>query len=67
MFDNVHVSGHGGREDIRDLLSLIKPQHVIPFHGSMQQLIPMVELAKEMGYKTGKDCHIMQDGQKLRL
>ncbi len=67
LFDNVHVSGHGGREDIRDLLSLIKPQHVIPFHGSMQQLIPMVELAKEMGYKTGKDCHIMQDGQKLRL
>jgi len=27
----------------------------------------MVELAKEMGYKTGKECHLMQNGQRLRL
>jgi len=67
IFDDVHVSGHAGREDLRDLISIVKPKHIIPAHGSTQQLTPMVELAREMGYKTGKECHLMQDGQVLEL
>jgi len=67
LFDNVHVSGHAGREDLRDLLSIINPEIIIPAHGTTQQLIPMVELAKELGYRVGKEVHLMNDGQKLRL
>lgn len=67
LFDNIHVSGHAGREDLRDLISLINPQNIIPAHGSLMHLTPMVELAREMGYKTGKECHLMQNGQRLRL
>ena len=67
IFDNIHVSGHAGREDLRDLISMINSEHIIPAHGSLMQLTPMVELAKEMGYKTGKNCHLMSDGQRLRL
>jgi ribonuclease J len=67
IFDNIHVSGHAGREDLRDLISMLHPEHIIPAHGSLMQLTPMIELAKEMGYKSGKDCHLMQNGQKLRL
>lgn len=67
LFDNVHVSGHAGREDLRDLVSILNPENIIPAHGSMQQLTPMIELCREMGYKVGKECHLMQDGQKLRL
>jgi ribonuclease J len=67
LFDNIHVSGHAGREDLRDLISLINPQNIIPAHGSLMHLTPMVELAKEMGYRTGKECHLMQNGQRIRL
>ena len=67
VFDNIHVSGHAGREDLRDLISMLNPEHIIPAHGSLMQLTPMIELAKEMDYKPGKDCHLMQNGQKLRL
>lgn len=67
IFDNIHVSGHAGREDLRDLISILNPEHIIPAHGSLVQLTPMMDLAKEMGYKPGKDCHLMQNGQKLRL
>jgi len=67
IFDNVHVSGHAGREDLRDLLSMINPEVIIPAHGTLQQLTPMVELARELGYHPGKNVHLMQDGQKLRL
>jgi len=67
LFDNVHVSGHAGREDLRDLISIINPENIIPAHGSLQQLTPMVELAREMGYKVGKNVHLMHNGRKLRL
>jgi ribonuclease J len=64
---DVHVSGHGGREDLRDLLDILNPENIIPAHGSTHQLIPIVELAREMGYSVGKACHVMQNGQKLKL
>ncbi len=67
IFDNVHVSGHGGKEDIRELISFLNPENIIPSHGSTSQLTPMIELAREMGFKAGKECHLMQDGQKLSL
>ena len=67
IFDNVHVSGHAGREDLRDLLSLINPEVIIPAHGSLQQLTPMVELARELGYRPGKEVHLVNNGQRLKL
>jgi len=67
IFDDIHVSGHAGREDLRDLITMINPENIIPAHGSLMQLTPMVELAREMGYKSGKNCHLMQNGQKLKL
>ena len=67
IFDNIHVSGHPGREDLRDLITMITPQNIIPAHGSLMHTTPMCELAKEMGYKSGKDCHLMTNGQRLKL
>ena len=67
IFDNIHVSGHPGREDLRDLITLIHPENIIPAHGSQMHTLPMMELAKEMGYKAGKNCHLMKNGQRLKL
>ena len=67
IFDDVHVSGHGGREDLRDIISIVNPEHIIPSHGSTQQLTPMIELAKEMGYVAGKNCHLLHDSQEITL
>jgi ribonuclease J len=64
---DVHVSGHAGREDLRDLVEMLQPKNIIPAHGSIQQLTPMLDLAKELGYQVGKECHLMQNGQKLKL
>ncbi len=67
VFKDVHTSGHGGREDDRDLLKMLNPDHVIPAHGDTAKLAKLVELAGEMGYKLGKTVHILQDGQDLVL
>jgi len=67
IFDDVHVSGHGGREDARDLINLLNPEHVIPSHGGLDKTAPMLELCKELGYKTDKTCHLMENGKKIIL
>ncbi len=64
IFDNVHTSGHGGKEDLRELFKIISPEHIIPSHGPIAHLKPITELTKELGY-TEKNVHLMQNGQKL--
>ncbi|MFH0808829.1 MAG: RNase J family beta-CASP ribonuclease [archaeon] len=67
IFRDAHVSGHAGREDLRDIMQIVNPQHVIPSHGGFDKTKPMVELTQELGYKLHKTCHLMQDGGILKL
>lgn len=64
---DVHVSGHGGREDLRDIIEILKPKNIIPAHGSLQQETPLVELATELGYDFGKSVHLASDGKILKI
>ena len=66
LFNNLHVSGHAGREDLRDFINLLNPENIIPAHGSRDKIAPMADLAKEMGYKD-KNIHLLGDKQKLEL
>ena len=47
----VHVSGHGAQEDLKTMLSLVKPKFFIPVHGEYRMLCSHKELAVEMGVK----------------
>ena len=67
LFNNVHVSGHPGREDLRDFVNMISPENIIPAHGSHKNISPMIELGKELGYKPGKNIFLINDLQKLRF
>ena len=64
---DIHVSGHAGREDLRELLNIFKSKHIIPAHGSLQQETPMIELASEFGYKFGETSHLSSDGKVLKF
>lgn len=64
---DIHVSGHGGREDLRDLLGMLKPEHLIPAHGSLKQEAPLIDLAKEMGYKFQENSHLSSDGKVIKI
>ncbi len=67
IFDEVHVSGHAAREDMREFLEMIKPEHYVPCHGGLLKLSSAVKLANELGYKLGEDVHLLQDGQELEV
>ena len=66
IFEDIHVSGHGAREDERDLLKMLSPKYVIPAHAPAEMVQGAVELAREMGYD---DEHIIvsHDGNKFKL
>jgi ribonuclease J len=64
---DVHVSGHGSRGDLRDLIGFLKPMHLLPAHGSLQQEAPLIELSTELGYKFGETSHLTSNGKVLKL
>ena len=63
IYPNAHVSGHAGREDHREFLRMLKPQHIIPAHGDLSMLAAYAELAEEEGYRIGYDIHILRNAQ----
>ncbi len=67
IFLDVHASGHGSREDHRDLIRMVKPKHYIPSHGTLAKLASAVELAMEEGYVLGETVHLLQDGQRIDI
>jgi ribonuclease J len=62
IFDNVHVSGHAAREDHRYLLNLLKPDHIVPCHGSLEMRTGYASLALEEGYEMNKNIHLIVNG-----
>ena len=64
---DIHVSGHGSREDLRDLIEILNPEHIIPAHGEHRKTIPMMELAGELGYKAGQTVHLSSNGKVLKF
>ncbi len=46
---NVHVSGHAAQEELKLMLSLLRPQFFMPVHGEYRQLILHAKLAHSMG------------------
>ena len=48
MYD-VHVSGHACQEELKLMMSVVKPRYVIPLHGEQKHLMKHAGLARQMG------------------
>lgn len=67
IFKDIHVSGHASREDHRDLLGMVHPEHIVPVHGQVRLKEGMIELAEELGYEEGKTLHVVPDHSILEF
>jgi ribonuclease J len=47
----VHVSGHGAEEELKLMLSLVRPRFFIPIHGEYRHLVRHTKLAHQVGLK----------------
>jgi ribonuclease J len=45
----VHVSGHGSRDELREMIDLLQPRFVVPIHGEYRQLVAHARLAADAG------------------
>ena len=63
---HVHVSGHGSEEELKLMLSLVKPRHFVPIHGEYRQLARHARIAQSV---TGGNTSILlaQDGDLIRF
>jgi ribonuclease J len=50
----VHVSGHANSEELRTLLSLLRPRAVMPIHGEYRMLAAHAQLARDAGIPAGR-------------
>jgi ribonuclease J len=62
----VHVHGHGSQEELKLILSLVKPKFFAPIHGEYRHLSLHARLAESVGMKP-ENIFVMDDGDVLEL
>jgi ribonuclease J len=62
---HVHVSGHASAEELKLVISLVKPRFFVPIHGEYRQLARHAAMAREVSPET--TVVMVQDGDVLRL
>ncbi len=63
---DVHVSGHGRSEELRTLLSLVRPKAVMPIHGEYRMQAAHARLAQESGIPAASIV-IAENGDVVEL
>jgi len=63
---NVHVSGHGAQEELKLMLSLLRPQYFVPVHGEYRQLVLHAKLAYSLGIPE-ENIVVAEDGDLIEL
>ena len=64
--EDVHVSGHAYRNEIKLLHSLIKPKYVMPVHGEYRMLYLHKQLAMSLGTPE-ENIFVMNNGDVLSI
>lgn len=62
----VHVSGHACQEELKLMISLIKPRYLAPVHGEARHQSAYMELARQMGYRQDQ-LFLLENGSVLRI
>lgn len=63
---DLHVSGHAASDELKLMVSLIKPEYLLPIGGTYRHMKVFANLFKEMGYAEDKIL-IPEDGDVLIL
>ena len=64
---HVHVSGHGSAEELKLMLSLVRPRYFVPVHGEYRQLSQHARIAERVfaGREPRPEILLAEDGDIL--
>jgi ribonuclease J len=62
---HVHVSGHGSEEELKLVLSLVRPKYFVPIHGEYRQLARHARIASKVS--RGTKVLLAENGDVLRF
>jgi len=62
----VHVSGHASQEEMKLLLHLVRPKHLIPIHGELRMLQHHAKIAEEVGMRKDRIA-VVENGQVIEF
>lgn len=63
---DVHVSGHGSQEDLKLMLSLVRPKFFVPMHGEYRHLVLHSRIARAAGVPDANRL-IVESGQVVEV
>ncbi len=61
-----HVSGHASREELKMMLSIVRPTYFVPVHGEYRMLVRHAQLGKQVGIPA-RNTFIMDIGDVLSI
>jgi ribonuclease J len=66
---HVHVSGHGSEEELKLMLSLVRPRYFIPIHGEYRQLARHARVAQRVMGGTDRKVQVLlaEDGDVIQF
>jgi ribonuclease J len=62
---HIHVSGHGSEEELKLMLSLVRPRYFVPIHGEYRQLARHARIAKSVSPAT--KVVLAENGDVIRI
>jgi len=63
---DIHAGGHGLRDELRTMISIIKPKFFMPIHGQYSMLVNHAHLAKSMNIPE-RNIVVAENGQIINL
>jgi ribonuclease J len=66
---HVHVSGHASAEELKLVLSLVRPRYFVPIHGEYRQLAQHARVARRVLNGTDRKVNVLlaQDGDIIQF
>jgi ribonuclease J len=66
---HVHVSGHGAEEELKLVLSLVRPKYFVPIHGEFRQLARHARVARFVtrGLPSPVEVLTAENGDRMRF
>src|ERR1041384_7286749 len=66
---HVHVSGHGSEEELKLMLSLVRPRYFVPVHGEYRQLSQHARVARRVfaGRDPKPEIMLVENGDILTI